>query len=162
MTPLGAENWRLWAVPLLAACVAGCCAALFIQAVRLDNVKLDAARHKAELVAELEAARSAALEAARAREQAFQTRLNEATHEHHQTLARVRAQAHAARAELDRLRDDLAAPFGLSNLAGPAGGLKPDPARVLLGDCALAYLDLAEQADGHAADVRLLLDGWPR
>ena len=128
----------------------------------IDPAAVELARHNAELVAELEAARSAALEAARAREQAFQTRLNEATHEHHQTLARVRAQAHAARAELGRLRDDLAAPFGLSNLAGPAGGLKPDPARALLGDCASAYLDLAEQADGHAADVRLLLDGWPR
>lgn len=162
MTPVSiVANWRLWAVPLMAACVAGY-AAWFIQAVRLDNVKLDAARHKAELVAELEAARSAALEAARVQEQAFQARLNEATHEHHQTLARVRAQASAARAELDRLRDDLATPYRLSVTAGAAGGLKPDPARVLLGDCASAYLDLAQQADGHAADVRLLLEGWPR
>ena len=46
--------------------------------------------------------------------------------------------------------------------AGGAGGLQPDPARELLGGCAATYLDLAEKADGHAADVRLLLDGWPR
>ena len=152
---------RALAVPLLAAGVAGY-AAWVIQAVRLDNVKLEAARHKAERGAELEAARAAQLTAARAQEQVFETRLNEATHEHHQTLARVRTQARAARAELDRLRDDLATPDGLSVTTGPAGGLKPDPARALLGACAEAYLDLAEQADGHAADVRLLLDGWPR
>ena len=162
MTPVSiVANWRLWAVPLLAACVAGY-AAWFIQAVRLDNVKLDAARHKAELVAELEAARSAALEAARVQEQAFQERLNEATHEHHQTLARVRADGRSARAELDRLRDTLAQPYGLSLAAGGTDGLNPDPARELLGECAATYLDLAQQADGHAADVRLLLDGWPR
>jgi hypothetical protein len=162
MTPVSVvASWRLWAVPLISACVAGY-AAWFVQAVRIDNVKLESARHQAELVAQLEAARTQAMEAARAQEQAFNARLNEATHEHQQTLARARVQASAARAELDRLRDDLADPNRLSDLAGAAGGIRPDPARALLGECASAYLELAQRADEHAADVRLLLNSWPR
>lgn len=154
-------SWRLWAIPLLAAAVTGY-AVWFVQAVRLDNVRLESARHEAELRSELEAARAAAQEAARAQERIFQTRIHEATHAHQQTLARVRADHRAARTELERLRDTLAQPYGLSLTAGGTGGLNPDPARELLGECAATYLDLAQQADGHAADVRLLLDGWPR
>lgn len=154
-------SWRLWAIPLLAALVTGY-AVWFVQAVRLDNVRLESARHKAELRSELEAARAAAQEAARAQEQIFQTRIHEATHVHQQALARVRADHRAARTELDRLRDTLANPDRLPGDPAGAGHLDPDPARELLGDCAATYLDLAEQADGHAADVRLLLDGWPR
>ena len=93
-------SWRLWAIPLLAAVVTGY-AVWFVQAVRLDNVRL-------------EAARAAAQEAARAQEQIFQTRIHEATHAHQETLARVRADGRSARAELDRLRDTLAQPYGLS------------------------------------------------
>ena len=85
-------SWRLWAIPLLAALVTGY-AVWFVQAVRLDNVRLESARHKAELRSELEAARAAAQEAARAQEQIFQTRIHEAAHAHQQTLARVRADA---------------------------------------------------------------------
>ena len=154
-------KWRLWVLPLLAAAVAGY-AAFAVQGLRLDAARADAAREKAQVRADLEAAHAAAQAAARAREQAFQTRLNEATHEHQQALARVRADGGAARADLDRLRDALAAPYGLSVTAGGAGGFNADPARVILGECAAAYLDLAQQADGHAVDVRLLLDGWPQ
>ena len=100
-------SWRLWAIPLLVAAVTGY-AVWFVQAVRLDNVRLESARHKAELRSELEAARAAAQEAARAQEQIFQTRIHEATHAHQQTLARVRADHRAARTELDRLRVTLA------------------------------------------------------
>lgn len=154
-------SWRLWAIPLLAALVTGY-AVWFVQAVRLDSVRLESARHKAELRSELEAARAAAQEAARAQEQVFQTRIHEASHAHQNTLARVRADHRAARTELDRLRDTLAQPYGLSLTAGGAGGLNPDSARELLGECAATYLDLAQQADGHAADVRLLQGGWPQ
>lgn len=152
---------RLWAIPAIAAAIAGY-SAWYVQAVRMDNITLEHARERAQLRADLEAAHAAAIQAARAKEQSFQTRINEASHAHQQTLARARAQAGAARAELDRLRDDLAAPFGASESAASAGNLNADPARELLGDCAATYLDLAQQADGHAADVRLLLDGWPR
>lgn len=152
---------RLWLVPLAAALAAGA-ASWSYQGLRLEGVRAEAARERTQLRADLEAARAAALAAARTQEQLFQTRIHEATHAHQQTLARARADGRTARAELDRLRDTLADPRGLSLAAAAAGGLDPDPARVLLGDCAAAYLELAQQADGHAADVRLLLDGWPR
>lgn len=32
----------------------------------------------------------------------------------------------------------------------------------LLGQCSVEYQQLAEVADGHAADVKLLLDAWPK
>lgn len=156
-----AAGWRLWALPLLAAAGASCAVWSF-QAVRIDSNKAMHFQEMAALRADLAAARAAALEAARAQEQIFQARINEASHAHQQTLARARTDGRAARAELERLRDTLASPYGLSFPAASAGSLYPDPARALLGDCAAAYLDLAEQADGHAADVRLLIDSWPR
>lgn len=154
-------SWRLWAIPLIAAAAAGY-AAWFIQAVRLDAVKSEHARETAAQRARLEAAKTAAMEAARAQELVLNTRINEATHAHQKALAQARADGRAARTELERLRDTLANPYRLPGDSSGAGRLDTDPARELLGDCAAAYLDLAEQADGHAADVRLLLDGWPR
>jgi len=158
-------HWRLWAAPLLVAALVGPLT-WYVQALRMDNARLAHTSELAQLRADLEAARAAALEAARAREQVFQTQIQEAIHVHQQTLARVRTDSRAARTELERLRNALATPAGglppTADTAGSAGNLHPDPARDLLGDCAAAYLDLAQQADGHAADVRLLLDGWPR
>ena len=161
MPAISPVAWRWVAVPVLAAALGGY-AAWHAQALRIDAVKLAAAQEKAQLRADLEAAHAAALQAARAKEQVFQTKINKATHEHQATLARSRAQAHAARAELERLRHDLAAPYRLPDLAGGTGDVHPDPARELLGACAATYLDLAQQADGHAADAQLLFSGWPK
>lgn len=79
---------------------------------------------------------------------------------------RAKAQAHSAdiaRRERDSLRNTIAAaslrlpdatPSACAEYAAAASGL--------LNQCAAAYQELAEQADGHAGDVRLMLDAWPR
>jgi hypothetical protein len=89
--------------------------------------------------------------------------------DHAITQANARAQNHrraadAARAELDGLRHDLAAP-------GPAGGdalacaATAERARTLaelFGNCAADLESLAAKADRHAIDALSLYEGWPR
>jgi len=182
MLPLAVvgAGWRLWAALLLAGAVAGGAAAWWVQAARLDGQRLQAQHHVAQVKTEmqaalhqaaleaqrqqtaLEAAHVQALQAARAQEQDFQRQMNRAHHEHHQTLERMRSDDRTARTELERLRDALATPYGLPGSASATSAIDPDPARDLLGQCAAAYIELAQQADGHAADAQLLLHGWPR
>lgn len=73
------------------------------------------------------------------------------------------ASAAAARTERDSLRNTLAAaslrlpdatPSACAEYAATAGGL--------LDQCSAAYQKLAEQADGHVSDVRLMLEAWPQ
>ena len=79
---------------------------------------------------------------------------------------RAKAQAHSAdiaRRDVDSLRDALAdasrrlsdaAPAAVTEYAAAVGGL--------LTECSAAHQELAEQADGHAGDVRLMLEAWPQ
>lgn len=72
------------------------------------------------------------------------------------------ANAAAARRDADGLRNTLAAASlrlpdathaACTEYAAAVGGL--------LDQCGRAYQELAEQADGHASDVRVMLDAWP-
>lgn len=77
----------------------------------------------------------------------------------------VQAEARAAglRRQSDSLRDQLSA----ANARLPAA---PDSAvreyaatlNAVFGECQAAYADMAGKAEGHAADVRLLKESWPR
>lgn len=74
-----------------------------------------------------------------------------------------RAAAAAARAESDRLRDDLAA--ATAQLPGLAGDALRDRAATLgelLGLCAAEYQGMAGKAQRHADDVRTLTEAWPK
>lgn len=70
--------------------------------------------------------------------------------------------AAGARAELDRLRDQLAATGPVGSPACPAGPDGADPARSLLGACAAHLVELGRAADAHAADALKLYEAWPR
>ena len=79
---------------------------------------------------------------------------------------RAKAQAHsaaAARTERDSLRNTIAAaslrlpdatPSACAEYAATVGGL--------LDQCSAAHQELARQCDGHASDVRLMLEAWPQ
>ena len=79
---------------------------------------------------------------------------------------RAKAQAHSAdiaRRERDSLRNTIAAaslrlpdatPSACTEYAIAAGGL--------LDQCSAAHQELARQCDGHASDVRLMLEAWPQ
>ena len=70
--------------------------------------------------------------------------------------------AAGARAELDRLRDQLATTGPGGAPACPAGADGADPARALLGACAAQLVELGRAADAHAADALRLYEAWPR
>ena len=73
------------------------------------------------------------------------------------------ANAAAARRDADSLRNTLAAasrrlpdatPSACAEYATAVGGL--------LTECSAAHQELARQCDGHASDVRLMLEAWPQ
>lgn len=75
----------------------------------------------------------------------------------------ARADADNARAELDRLRDDLrASAVPASGDACTAADQRATTVSDVLAQCAAAYTSLARTADGHANDVRTLSDAWPK
>lgn len=72
------------------------------------------------------------------------------------------AAAAAARAA-DRLRGDLTALRSrIAAAPRPAVDQYAATASELLADCGRELADVAAKADGHAADVRLMLAAWPR
>lgn len=71
--------------------------------------------------------------------------------------------AAGARSELDRLRNAIAAPAGAGVSEDAAAAVRrANTAGELLGQCAAEYTDVAQAADRHALDVRLLLESWPK
>ena len=81
--------------------------------------------------------------------------------------AEERATKNAANAKLaldsvDRLRGDLAkVPARISAASRSAVDRYAATASELLGTCAAEYQRMAEAADRHSSDVRLMLDSWP-
>jgi len=87
-----------------------------------------------------------------------------------EAIARAEARAAAAEsraADLRRqsasLRDELASANARLSTAPDAAVREYAAAlNVVFGECQAAYADMAGKAEGHAADVRLLKESWPR
>lgn len=123
------------------------------------------ARHRAEL-GEIRLEQStAALQAqtqARAAEQSINRKYQEALNAAQTRQATLRADADSARAESDRLREQSADAARRIAAAPPAAVAEYATAvGELLTDCSRRYQELGAKADGHAADVRTLIDAWP-
>ena len=73
------------------------------------------------------------------------------------------AAAAAATRAADRLRGDVAS-LRASIAAAPRATVDQYAATAseLLADCGREFADVAAKADGHAADVRLMLAAWPK
>ena len=94
---------------------------------------------------------------------ALQDQLGDALDENAKLRQKHAADAAAARAAVTGLRQQL---------DGYRSGLRAQPESPgnqyaatiadLLGQCSIEYQQLAEQADGHAADVKLLQAAWPK
>ena len=83
----------------------------------------------------------------------------------HAREAKLRDDAAGARTELERLRGAIAAATRRDLVPSAAAGAADQPASPvaeLLGACAAEVQELAGIADGHASDVRTLIDSWPR
>ena len=73
------------------------------------------------------------------------------------------ASAAAARTERDSLRNTLAAASRrLPDATHAACTEYGAAASGLLDQCATAHQELARQCDGHASDVRLMIEAWPQ
>ena len=117
-------------------------------------------------IAKMKAAQQAALvvavEEARTQEQARFKGVQDA-----QAAAAKQAQvskraADAARSESRSLRDDLDAAREAASQSLAACNRYFATAAGLLDHCSTRYSSMAETAQGHALDVRMLLDAWPK
>lgn len=70
--------------------------------------------------------------------------------------------AASARTELDRLRRQLANTPSLSSATCASTRDYAATLAVIFGECATAIGEMAEAADGHAADSRTLERAWPK
>lgn len=81
-------------------------------------------------------------------------------------VAALRRDSDRANSELDRLRVTLADYTRPRLTASPhsigTGLDNPNPIPELFLDCSRRYIDLAGKADGHASDVKTLMDAWPK
>jgi cell division protein FtsB len=78
-------------------------------------------------------------------------------------IAQANAKAAAdARSQLDRLRRQLANATDLSTATCPSTRDYAATLATVFGECATRIGELAEKADGHAADSATLNGAWPR
>lgn len=88
---------------------------------------------------------------------------DEAIQAHAKLVAENAATADAARAAADRMRRDLAdMPRRIAAASREAVDQYAAAAGKLLGACTAEYQWLAERADQHLANERLLMDAWPK
>jgi Skp family chaperone for outer membrane proteins len=100
--------------------------------------------------------------AAREKERALQTRLQDAQNEAAQREKTLRAAADNARAAAGGMRDTLAdLQHRLPDITAAACRQTADTALAVLSECTDKYQRVAEAADGHASDARTLMEAWP-
>lgn len=139
---------------LLVAAVAAVCAWAF-QGARwhadVADIRLEASGEKLQAVTK-----------ARADERAINKTYQEALNAARTREISLRRDRDTARAESDGLRDQ-AAEAARRLAAAPTEAVREYAATVneLFADCSRSHQELAGKADGHAADVRTLMDAWP-
>ena len=76
-------------------------------------------------------------------------------------VATVSRESDLARGELERLRGSIAGALQGANVSLAACSERATAIGGLLDQCATAYQELGRRADGHAGDVRTLMEAWP-
>ena len=151
-------NWRVWAALALAAALAF---ALHFS-YRAGKASVRAA-WDAEKVVQLNQQKEAEREN-RNIESARQSNViaaqNAATRRNHA----LQADAASANSERQRLLDAIAA-IPAADLSSNTGNASDQPAaanNLLFAECTAEVQRLAQFADGHASDVKTLIDSWPK
>ena len=111
--------------------------------------------------AQLEAVNTATREA-RAQESRRYQEIQNAQAKSAQRAADARRASDAARTAGDGLRDDIAAGLRASEESAAACHQHAASVSRLLSQCEADYRGMATAAQGHAGDVMLLLDAWPK
>jgi hypothetical protein len=130
---------------------------LWVQSWRLHNLQQEVA----EAAVTAAEQRAGAEREARRMESARSRNTLEALNARTAEIHRARTAAVAARTELDGLLDTIAAAGFLPSEPAAACAERAAALGAVLGQCAARYTDLAEKADGHAADARALSAAWP-
>jgi hypothetical protein len=147
----------------LACLLAGAGGAWWIQGLRLDVAR---AEHR-QYVTQAEANTLRLDQEIRTREALWKAKVGEANERSEERLIELRKSAAAARAAADGLRRDAGAlrdklrRSSENNDACAAVARTASTSVKLLGSCGERYGDLAARADGHANDVRSLIEAWP-
>lgn len=98
----------------------------------------------------------------RAQELAFNQKLQDALNDARKRENKLRADADAARRNADSLRNQLNdATRRIVDAPPDAVAEYATTGNELFADCSRRYQELAGKADGHAADVRTLVQAWP-
>ena len=120
--------------------------------------------HGADTVqAQWDLAKAGAAADARAKEQSFNQKLQEANHAAAQREAQLRADYAAVRDANRGLFNTVSTlRAGLSSTPADACRATADTALTVFSECAVEIGRLAEAADGHASDVQTLTDAWPK
>ena len=105
---------------------------------------------------------NAATREARAQESARYQEIQNAQAKSAQRAADARRASDAARTAGDGLRDDIAAGLRASEESAAACHQHAASVSRLLSQCEADYRGMATAAQGHAGDVMLLLDAWPK
>jgi hypothetical protein len=104
-----------------------------------------------------EAGKNAMMESAR-----LQKLKDEALYEANKTAQKNAQSAASARAELDRVRRQLANSVTIGSSTCASTRNYADTLSVVFGECATRLTEVAKDADGHAADSRTFQRAWPR
>lgn len=147
-----------------AAAVVAAFVTLVVMQLHIDNIE---SQHKvtvATLHAGYKRALAKAAEDGRLAQDTITTQYQGALNESRKREAVIRADAERARSELGSLRAYTAAAAGRIRLPETPAATVAEYALTageLLTDCSRREQELAEKADGHAADVRTLIGAWP-
>jgi hypothetical protein len=149
---LNPSRWLLYG-GLIAALLLG----YFAWADRIGDTR------EATVRAEYTAAALVASEAARAKESAWQTKLQKAQDEATKRQKTLAADAAAARHSADSLRDDLrAVRASLPGLTREAVERYANASADVFDHCVREYSGLAQDADRLASQRQTLIDAWPK
>ena len=120
------------------------------------NGKIDQmiARHSQDLSKATEAALNESLR--------LQKLKDEALDETNKTAQKNANAAAYARAELDRVRKQLANSASISDATCASTRNYASTLSLVFGECATRLTEVAKDADGHAADSRTFQNSWPR
>jgi hypothetical protein len=151
----GIPWWARWlALVAVAAAFGGWC---YVHGMQHTQAAWDAAT----VAQQAEAAKQE--QANRAKESQLKQQVIEAQNAAQERNKENQVAIAAARAQSDSLRDQLAATRTKLSTAS-ADAVRQYAATVsdILSDCAAKYQSMAEAADGHAGDVMLLQEAWPK
>lgn len=144
----------------------GAAGAWTVQSWRYEAQIADIKRTHAQAQAAAQATHIEALERAREKTAIYQANAHQAADDAASRVAAADRDLRRNRTELDRLRDAIRINHSTAcAMPDTSTATSPEPADTvgdILGECGAALTDMARAADGHASDVKMMRDAWPK